>query len=104
MNQVGNQGPRRITRGDVEAVFHVLGNGGRAVLAHSQTAEGTPAAVPGSHGCIRPFAGSAWDGAHFCATDWHVSLGAYCEGGDSSFKHQDAERSMQELQVSFTGS
>jgi hypothetical protein len=102
MNQVGNQGPRRITRGDVEAVFHAFGNGGRAVLAHSQTAEGAPADVTGSHGSIRPFAGSPWDGAHFCATDWHVILVADFEGGDSSFKHQDAERIMQELQVSFT--
>src|SRR3954464_3238481 len=64
-----------ITRGDAQAVFHAFGNGGRAVLAHSRTAEGAPADVTGSHGSIRPFAGSAWDGAHFCATDWHVILG-----------------------------
>jgi hypothetical protein len=36
------------------------GGGGRAVLLHSKTAEGAPADFFGSHGSIRPFAGSPW--------------------------------------------
>ena len=93
---------RRITRGDAEAVLNAFGGGGRAVLLHSKTAEGAPADFFGSHGSIRPFAGSPWDGAHFCAEDWHVILIADIEGGDTSFKHDDAERIMNGLDVSFT--
>jgi hypothetical protein len=95
-------GSRRITRGDAEAVLNAGGGGGRAVLLHSETAEGAPADFFGSHGSIRPFAGSPWDGAHFCAEDWHVILIADIEGGDTSFKHDDAERIMNGLDVSFT--
>jgi hypothetical protein len=97
-----SSGPRRITRGDAGAVLNAFGGGGRAVLLHSQTAEGAPADFAGSHGSIRPFAGSPWDGAHFCADDWHVILIADIEGGDTSFKHDDAERIMDGLDVSFT--
>lgn len=93
---------RPITRGDVEAVLHAGGGGGQAVLLHSKTAEGAPADVDGGHGAIRPFSGSPWDGAHFCAEDWHVILMADIEGGDPSFKHQDAERIMNGLDISFT--
>ena len=95
-------GSRRITRGDVEAVPNAFGGGGRAVLLHSKTAEGAPADFFGSHGSVRPFAGSPWDGAHFCAEDWHVILIADIEGGGASFKQQDAERIMNVLNVSFT--
>ena len=62
-------GSRRITRGDVEAVLNAFGGGGRAVLLHSETAEGAQADFLGTHGSIRPFAGSPWDGAHFCAEE-----------------------------------
>jgi hypothetical protein len=93
---------RRITRGDVEAVLNAFGGGGRAVLFHSSTAQGAPADFFGSHGSIRPFAGSPWDGAHFCAEDWHVILMADIEGGDASFKRNDAERIMNGLDISFT--
>jgi len=93
---------RPITRGDVEAVLHAFGGGGQAVLLHSKTAQGAPADVLGSHGSIRPFAGSPWDGAHFCAEDWHVILIADIEGGDASFKHGDADRIMDGLEISFT--
>jgi hypothetical protein len=93
---------RRITRGDVEAVLNAFGAGGRAVLSHSKTAEGAPADFFGSHGSIRPFAGSPWDRAHFCAEDWHVILIADIEGGDASFTHDDAEHIMNGLDVSFT--
>ena len=95
-------GSRRITRGDAEAVLNAFGGGGRAVLLHSKTAEGAPADFDGSHGSIRPFAGSPWDGAHFCAEDWHVILIADIEGGDTSFKHDDAESIMNGLDISFT--
>ena len=95
-------GSRRVTRGDAEAVLNAFGGGGRAVLLHSKAAEGAPADFFGSHGSIRPFAGSPWDGAHFCADDWHVILIADIEGGDTSFKHDDAERIMNGLDVSFT--
>jgi hypothetical protein len=93
---------RRITRGDAEAVLNAFGGGGQAVLLHSKTAEGAPADFLGSHGSIRPFSGSPWDGAHFCAEDWHVILIADIEGGDGSFKHDDAARIMDGLNVSFT--
>jgi hypothetical protein len=93
---------RRITRGDAEAVLNAFGGGGQAVLLHSKTAEGAPADFLGSHGSIRPFSGSPWDGAHFCAEDWHVILIADIEGGDASFKHNDAARIMDGLNVSFT--
>jgi len=83
-------------------VLHAFGGGGRTVLLHSKTAEGAPADFLGSHGSIRPFAGSPWDGAHFCAEDWHVILIADFEGGDASFQHDDAARIMNGLEVSFT--
>jgi hypothetical protein len=91
-----------ITRGDAEAVFHAFGNGGRAVLAHSRTAEGAPADITGAHGSIRPFAGSVWDGAHFSAQDWHVILIADFEGGDHSFSHGDAEQIIDGLTIEFS--
>lgn len=97
-----NTGSSRITRGDVEAVLNAFGGGGWAVLLHSKTAEGAPADFLGSHGSIRPFAGSPWDGAHFCGEDWHVILIADIEGGDASFTHDDAESIMNGLEVSFT--
>jgi hypothetical protein len=93
---------KRITRGDVQSVFEAFGNGGRAVLQHSKTAEGAPADFFGSHGAIRPFAGSPWDGAHFCSDDWHVILIADIEGGDASFKQQAAADIIDGLTISFT--
>jgi hypothetical protein len=98
----GTSGSGRITRGDAQAVFEAFGGGGRSVLQHSTVAQGAPADLHGSHGAIRPFAGSPWDGAHFCEQDWHVILIADIEGGDHSFKRQDAERIMQGLEISFT--
>lgn len=97
-----DEGPRRITRGDAEAVLHAFGGGGRTVLSHSTTAQGAPADVAGSRGAIRPFSGSPWDGAHFCAEDWHVVVVADIEGGDASFQHDDAVAVMDGLDVAFT--
>jgi hypothetical protein len=92
----------RITRGDATAVFEAFGNGGRAVLQHSRVAEAAPADDAGTRGSIRPFAGSPWDGAAFCADDWHVILIADIEGGDRTFSRQDAERIMAGLRIEFT--
>jgi hypothetical protein len=92
----------RITRGDAEAVLHAFGGGGRAVLRHSTATQGAPADFQGSHGSIRPFAGSPWDGAHFCAEDWHTIVMADVEGGDASFRHADAEQIMNGLEISFS--
>ena len=34
---------------------------------------------------IRPFAGSVWDGQHFCVEDWHVIAVTWVKGRDASF-------------------
>jgi hypothetical protein len=95
--------PRRITRGDAEAVLNAFGTGGRVILRHKgETAQAAPADFLGSHGSIRPFQGSPWDGRHFCAEDWHVILVAWIDGGDGSFDHQQAEASLDPVTVSFT--
>lgn len=95
--------PRRITRGDTEAVLNAFGTGGRVILRHKgETAQAAPADFLGSHGSIRPFQGSPWDGRHFCAEDWHVILVAWIDGGDGSFDHQQAEASLDPVTVSFT--
>ena len=96
------QGTTRITKGDAEAILHAFGNGGRTVLQHSRVAEGAPADLLGSHGSIRPFSGSPWDGEHFSSNDWHVILIADIEGGDSSFRRDDAVEIMSGLTVTFT--
>jgi len=93
---------RRITRGDAEAVLNAFGTGGRVILANGHTAEAAPADFLGSHGSIRPFQGSAWDGRHFCAEDWHVILVAWFDGGDASFDHQRAEAALDPVTISFT--
>jgi len=93
--------PRRINRGDAQAVLHAFGTGGRVILRNGQTAEASPADFFGSHGSIRPFRGSPWDGRHFCAEDWHVILIAWVDGGDASFGHQQAEASLDPLTNNF---
>lgn len=97
-----NDASRRVSRGDAQAVLQAFGNGGRAVLHHSTVAEGAPADFFGSHGSIRPFSGSPWDGAHFSGDDWHVILIADIEGGDSSFKATEARDIMDSLTVVLT--
>ena len=76
-----SSGAHRITRGDVEAVLNAFGGGGRAVLLHSKTAEGAPADFFGSYGSIRPFAGSPWDGANFCAEEFGLQVAYYFQQG-----------------------
>jgi hypothetical protein len=94
--------PRRITRGDAEAVLNAFGTGGRIILRNGQTTEASPADFLGSHGSIRPFHGSPWDGAHFCADDFHVILVAFIDGGDASFGPQEARASLDPVTISFT--
>ena len=81
-------------------MFQAAGGGGWAILQHSNVAKGSPADPSGA--AILPFSGSPWDGAHFCAEDWHAILAADIEGGDSSYKHNDAERIMREVTMDFT--
>lgn len=95
--------PRRISRGDAQAVLNAFGTGGRVILRNrGGTAEAAPADFFGSHGSIRPFSGSPWDGQHFCAEDWHVILVAFFDGGDASFDHQRAKAVLDPVTISFT--
>jgi hypothetical protein len=95
--------PQRINRGDAEAVLNAFGTGGRVILANGQTVDASPADDKGTHGSIRPFAGSPWDGAHFCAEDWHVILLAWFDGGDKgTFNRQRAEEIIAPVTFSFT--
>lgn len=70
---VASAAPGRVTRGQAEAVLQASGNGGRAVNLHSPTQNGAPAqGLPGSRVLIRPFSGTPFNGAHYCALDWHT--------------------------------
>jgi hypothetical protein len=86
----------RTTRGNAEAVLQAFGNGGWAILLHNQAAEGGPADEDRTV-AIRPFAFFA---RHYCALDWHTILVADIEGGDKSFKHQQAEAIISQMRVS----
>jgi hypothetical protein len=46
--------------------------------------------------------GSPWEGVHFCEDDWRVILQGDIEGGDASFKEQDARQIIDGLQFTFT--
>jgi hypothetical protein len=92
----------RITKGDAQAVLKAFGSGGRVILRNGQTVEAAPADFLGTHGSIRPFPNSAWDGAHFCAEDWHVILIGQIEGGDASFTRQQAATLLDPITNSFT--
>jgi len=94
--------PQRITQGDARAVLNAFGTGGRVITAKGHTVEASPADFQGSHGSIRPFPGSAWDGRHFCAEDWHVIVVAWFDGGDASFDRQRAEEVIAPVTISFT--
>jgi hypothetical protein len=60
-----------------------FGNGGFAILNHQNVVvvPGAPAQGRPGKVAIRPFGGSAYDGAHYCAADWHTILLADIEAG-----------------------
>jgi len=69
-----------VTRGEAEAVLHAYPTGGRAILDQAGGSVGAPADFSGSHGAIRPISGTPFDGAHFCADDWHAVVIAFIDG------------------------
>lgn len=80
----------RVSQGDAQAIFESFGGGGWAILRHSQVIEGAPAdGLLGSLAVIRPF--GPFDGAHYCALDWHVIVVAVFDGGDASYTAKDFE-------------
>jgi hypothetical protein len=89
----------RITRGDVQAIFQATLNGGVAIELHSPTGQGAPFAAQ-ERGAIRPLAVA--DGRHFCAEDWHVILVAGIDGGDASFRREQAVASASQTRFDFT--
>lgn len=96
-------GPDRITRGDVQAVLQGFMTGGRIVLSHSSETAGShaaPADMTGSNGAIRPF--SRWENIHVCVDDWHVLILGQFDGGDESYKREDASNYLSQLETSFT--
>jgi hypothetical protein len=90
--------PTRITRGDATAVLDAFGNGGWAVLLHSKVAAGAPAGGIVGAAAIRPFSGTPFNGAHYCALDWHTIVLADIEPGP----HQAAAAAIADLAVHFT--
>lgn len=91
----------RSTEGDARAVLNAFGNGGWAVVQHSPTIMGAPAAgVVGSPTAIRPF--PPFDGLHYCVLDWHVFVIAWIDGGDASFTRDDAEASLGPIVQTFS--
>lgn len=65
--------PGRVSEGDAEAVLQAFPSGGWAVNLHSPTQNGAPGeGLPGSLVVIRPISGTAFNGAHYCALDWHT--------------------------------
>ena len=72
-----------VSRGEAEAVLEAFTTGGRTIVFHaSERSNGAPGDFLGSHGAIRPFAGSPWDGAHYCKDDWHAILLAVFDGNE----------------------
>jgi hypothetical protein len=94
----GAAGASRVSHGEANAVFQAFGNGGWAVLLHNDKAHGAPSnGLPGLV-TIRPFSGTPFDGAHYCALDWHAIVIADIEPGP----HQDAAATIADLTVAFT--
>ena len=63
----------RVSHGDATSLFRAFGGGGWVILHHNPTQLGAPSDAQ-LRGSIRPFAGTPWDGRHFCELDWHVVL------------------------------
>lgn len=93
----------RVTKGDVQSVFQAFTTGGRVVrLQASETAGFHAAPAQRFNGSIRPFPLSPWDGSRQCVDDWHVILIGLFEGGDQSYKLQDASDYFSQVGLSFT--
>jgi hypothetical protein len=91
----------RVSQGDAQAIFQSFGNGGWAILRHSQVIEGAPAdGLSGALATIRPI--PPFDGAHYCALDWHVIVIAVFDGGDASYTAQDFEAYRSTVSIVFT--
>jgi hypothetical protein len=90
-------GRRRARRGDAAAVLNAFGNGGWAVINHSDVAR---RGVVDQQIQIRPF--DFFDGRHYCALDWHTIVIADIEGGDRPFTRQQAEALIADVDVQFT--
>jgi hypothetical protein len=89
---------QRVSQGDATAVLQAFGSGGWAVLLHSKKAEGAPGQGLVGPVAIRPFSGTGFDGAHYCALDWHTIAIADIEPGP----YQQAAAATADLAVGFT--
>jgi hypothetical protein len=90
----------RVSQGDAEAVFQSSGNAGWAIRRHSQVVEGAPAAGLVGLTTIRPL--PLFDGAHYCALDWHVIVLSVFDGGDASYSARDFEAYRETVSIVFT--
>jgi hypothetical protein len=88
---------KRATRGDANAVLNAFGNGGWAVINHSDVAR---RGRVDQQIQIRPH--PFFDGRHYCALDWHTIVVAMIEGGDRPFPRQQAAALIADISVQFT--
>jgi hypothetical protein len=79
----------RVSRGDAEAVLQAS-HGGVVATNHAGVVRGAPADID-LRAAIRPYAGSAWDGRHFCAEDWHLLVVAWNVAIDEQHTLQQAK-------------
>jgi hypothetical protein len=87
----------RATRGDANAVLNTFGNGGWAVINHSDVAR---RGRVDQQIQIRPH--PFFDGRHYCALDWHTIVVAMIEGGDRPFPRQQAAALIADISVQLT--
>jgi len=90
------------TKGDMESILHAFTTGGRIVKSNNSDTAGyhaSPADSFGSNGAIRPF--PFWDGEHVCVNDWHILLIGIFDGGDKSYKLQDARDYLNQVEALF---
>jgi len=92
----------RVTKGDAEAVFQAYGYAGRNI--RDREGIGAVGVFPGApadselRASIRPFAGTIFDGRHYCAEDWHVILSADIEPG---LGYQEAKAIIDQVEKEF---
>jgi hypothetical protein len=69
-----------VTRGEAQAVLNGYPTAGRTIFFQgSERSNGAPARGAAE---IRPFAGTPWDGAHYCKDDWHAIVAAWFDGNE----------------------